>query len=76
MAGIIIQIQASITSEAKDNLGEYEKMQQKSKKIQIYKIKHNSPSNQVMGLKNTKFLTQEGSNQNSRFLNGKRPYSP
>jgi hypothetical protein len=25
MAGIIIQIQASITSEAKDNLGEYEK---------------------------------------------------
>jgi hypothetical protein len=37
-------------------------------------MKHNSPSNQVIGMAKTKFPTQESSN--IRFLNGKRPYSP
>jgi hypothetical protein len=39
-------------------------------------MKHNSPSNQATAMADTKFPTQQGSNQNSRFLNGKRPYSP
>jgi hypothetical protein len=51
-------------------------MQEKSKKIYIYKVKHYPPSNQAIGMINTKFETQEGSNQNMRFLNGKIPYSP
>jgi hypothetical protein len=34
------------------------------------------PSNQAIGMINIKFETQEGSNQNIRFLNGKIPYSP
>jgi hypothetical protein len=29
-----------------------------------------------VGMANTKFPTQEGSNQNLRLLNGKRPYPP
>jgi hypothetical protein len=52
------------------------KMQEKSKEIQIYKMKHNSPSNQVVWMANTKFETQEDSNQNTRFLNGKKHTPP
>jgi hypothetical protein len=43
MTGVIIQIQASITSEAIDNLGLYEENAKKSKRIQIYKIEHKLP---------------------------------
>jgi hypothetical protein len=52
------------------------KMQQKNKRIQIYKIEYNSLSKQAMRMANTKFQTQEGSNHNTRFLNGKKSYSP
>jgi hypothetical protein len=67
------------------------KMQQKNTKIQIYKIEHKLPlkpshnddkhqvpnsSNQVIRMTNTKFETQEGSNHNTMFLNGKSSYSP
>jgi hypothetical protein len=49
MEGIIIQIQASITSEAIDNLGEYEEMQCVEKEIE-----YSFPSNQAIGMANTK----------------------
>jgi hypothetical protein len=39
-------------------------------------MKHNSPSNQVIGMANTKFSTQEGSNQNTGVLNGKNQTPP
>jgi hypothetical protein len=53
------------------DLGEYEEMQEKSK---IYNIKSksiNSPSSQDIRMANTTFQTQEGSNENMRFLNAK-----
>jgi hypothetical protein len=40
MKGIIIQIQASITSEATGKKGEYEENAREKQKTQIYKIKH------------------------------------
>jgi hypothetical protein len=57
-------------------LGGYEENARENKKIQIYKVKHNSPSNQVIGMTNTKFETQEGINQNTGFLNGKNHTLP
>jgi hypothetical protein len=75
MIRIIKQIQASITGEANDS-GEYEENAREKQNIQIYRIEHKPPSNQAIGFANTMFPTQEGINQNSRFLNGKRPYSP
>jgi hypothetical protein len=52
------------------------KMQQKSKRIQIYKIEHKLPLNQAIEMANTKFPTQEGSKQNTSFLNGKNHTPP
>jgi hypothetical protein len=49
---------------------------EKQKRHKIYKMKHNSSSNLAIGVANTMFPTQGSSNQNSRFLNGKVPYSP
>jgi hypothetical protein len=40
MTGIIIQIQASITSEATGKTGEYEENAREKQKTEIYKIKH------------------------------------
>jgi hypothetical protein len=60
------------------DLGEYAREKQN---IQVYRIKYqlslkprqikSSPSNQAMWMANTKLQTQEGSNQNTRFLNAK-----
>jgi hypothetical protein len=51
------------------------KMQGKSKRIQIYKVNHKPPSNQAIGMTNTNFETQEDSNQNTSYFNGKN-YTP
>jgi hypothetical protein len=59
-----------------NKLGEYAREKQN---IQVYKVKQqlslkprqitSSPSNQAMWMANTKLQTQEGNNQNMRFLN-------
>jgi hypothetical protein len=72
---IIKQIQASITGEAKWLIWVWRKCKRKEKYI-IYKIKHQPPLDQAIGMANTKLETQEGGNQNTRFDYGKIPYSP
>jgi hypothetical protein len=55
-----------------DDLCEYEENAREKQNIHVYKSKApNSPSNQVIWMANIKFQTQEGSNQNTRFLNAK-----
>jgi hypothetical protein len=51
-------------------------MKKMEEERKIYKIKHHPPSNQAIRMVRTKFKTQEGRNQNMRFLKGKRSYSP
>jgi hypothetical protein len=46
-------------------------MQEKSKIYNIQGKSTNSPSNQAIWMANIKFQTQDGSNQNTRFLNAK-----
>jgi hypothetical protein len=46
------------------------KMQQKSKRIQIYKIEHKLPLKPSHRDGKHQVRTQEGSNQNTTFLNG------
>jgi hypothetical protein len=58
------------------DLGEYEEYAREKQNIQYTGKSTNSPSNQAIRMANTNFPTQEGSNQNIRFLNSKRPYSP
>jgi hypothetical protein len=77
MISIIKQIQASITCEARWLRWVWRKYKRKAKCI-IYTSKHqfplkprqiiSSPSNQAIWVANIKFRTQEGSNQNTRFL--------
>jgi hypothetical protein len=43
MTSIVDQIQANVTCEANDNLGEYEENAREKQKIQIYRIKHKLP---------------------------------
>jgi hypothetical protein len=52
------------------------KMQEKSKRYKYTRWNTNSPSHQAIGMANTKFETQEGSNQNTGFLNGKNHTPP
>jgi hypothetical protein len=40
---------------------------EKQKRHKIYKMKHNSPSNQAIGMANTMFPTQGSSNQTQGF---------
>jgi hypothetical protein len=47
------------------------KMQEKTKRYKYTRQITSSPSNQAIGMANTNFETQEGSNQNTIFLNGK-----
>jgi hypothetical protein len=58
------------------DLGEYEENAREKQNIQYTRQDTNSPSNQAIWMANIKFQTQEGSNQNTRFLNDKRQYSP
>jgi hypothetical protein len=51
-------------------------MHEKNKRYKYTKQIITSPSNQAIGMANTKFETQEGSNKNSRFLNGKKHTPP
>jgi hypothetical protein len=76
MISIIIKIQASITGEVKDNLGEYEEnATEKQKRYKYIGYNTSSPSNQAIGMANTKFKIQEGSNQNTGFSIAK-DYTP
>jgi hypothetical protein len=52
------------------------RMQDKSKLYNIHAKAPTPPSNQAIWMTNTNFPTQEGNNQNSRFLNDKGQYSP
>jgi hypothetical protein len=52
MTSIVDQIQANVTCEANDNLGEYEENAREKQKIQIYRIKHKLPSFQAIRMAN------------------------
>jgi hypothetical protein len=58
----------------KSDLGEYEENAREKQNIQYTRQSTNSPSNQSIWMPNTNFPAQEGSNQNSKFLNDKRQY--
>jgi hypothetical protein len=55
MTSIVDQIQANVTCEANDNLGEYEENAREKQKIQIYRIKHKIPSFQAIRMANINF---------------------
>jgi hypothetical protein len=57
------------------DLGEYEENAREKQNIQYTRQSTNSPSNQAIWMSNIKFWIQEGSNQNTRFLNAK-DYTP
>jgi hypothetical protein len=59
-----------------NDLGEYAENVREKQNIQIYKIKHQLSLKPRHRDVKHKFPTQEGSNQNSWFLNDKTPYSP
>ena len=58
------------------DLGEYEENAREEQNIQLYKIKHQLPLKPSHRDGKHQIPTQEGSNQSTRFLNDKRPYSP
>jgi acyl-CoA thioesterase len=80
MINIIKQIEANITCESKWLRWVWRKYKRKAK-YTIYTPKHqlslkprqitSSPSNQVIWVANIRFQTQEGSNQDTKFLNAK-----
>jgi hypothetical protein len=72
---IIKQIQASITCEAKWLRWVWRKCKRKANYTSTHQST-NSSSNQAIWMANIKFQTQEGSNQNKRFLNAKDHIPP